>query len=134
MVMLARWWGWKLLIKDDAEVLAMWRVAITAEPHKHKADTDNVSIIPEHGNSKAYTLARLARERPDLLEAEAKERQRAAQNNDAGRAVKEKIPEQAKGQARDHAAKLVRVSEDKKPPLGGRGVSLRTFTFGAPFQ
>ena len=41
---------------------------------------------------------------------EAKKRQLATQNNDAGRAVQENLPEQAKGQARDQAANLVGVS------------------------
>jgi hypothetical protein len=32
------------------------------------ADGDNVTIKPERGNSRAYTLDRLRRERPDLFE------------------------------------------------------------------
>lgn len=45
-----------------------------------------------------------------LFEVEAKERQLAAQNNDAGRAVRANLPELVKGRARDHAAELVNVS------------------------
>ena len=40
----------------------------------------------------------------------AKQRQLAAQNNHVGRAVKERIPEQANGQARDEAAKQAHVN------------------------
>jgi len=64
--------GWppekvEALIEDDAELLTMWRKAMTAPKHLH-ADTDNVSIKPGHGNSLAYTLDRLKRERPDLFD------------------------------------------------------------------
>lgn len=47
-----------------------------------------------------------SQERP-LYEEEARERQLAAQNNDAGRAVREKIPQQENGKARDKAAEAV---------------------------
>lgn len=65
--------GWPLekveaLIKDDPETLTMWRQATTAEKHLHKADGDNVTISPKRGNSVAYTLDRLSRERKDLFE------------------------------------------------------------------
>jgi hypothetical protein len=52
----------------DYDILVMWRRALIA-PHgtnQYTKDTDNVSIQPEHGNSIAYTLDRLERERPDL--------------------------------------------------------------------
>jgi hypothetical protein len=51
------------LLRDDAEILQMWRQATTGAKHVHHADTDNVSIKPGHGNSRAYTLDRLKRER-----------------------------------------------------------------------
>lgn len=62
--------GWppekvEALLKDEPEVLALWRKATTG---KQGAHTDNVSMKPEHGNSRAYTLARLKRERPDLFD------------------------------------------------------------------
>jgi hypothetical protein len=50
---------------DLAELLQMWRKATTGAKHV-RADPDNVSIKPEHGNTRAYTLDRLKRERPDL--------------------------------------------------------------------
>lgn len=45
-----------------------------------------------------------------LFETEAAERRRATQNNDSASAVKANLPEQAKGQARDMAARSVNVS------------------------
>lgn len=61
--------GWppekiEALIKDDPEILSMWRKAITPPKHKHH-DSDNVTIT-DRGNSRSYTLVRLERERPDL--------------------------------------------------------------------
>jgi predicted RNA-binding Zn-ribbon protein involved in translation (DUF1610 family) len=55
------------LIENDAEVLAMWRAATTAPVGKPSHNNDNVSIKPRHGNSLAYTLDRLERQRPDLF-------------------------------------------------------------------
>jgi hypothetical protein len=69
--------GWPLdkveaLIKDDPELLTMWRRAITGQHggdrKSVKIKTDNISLDPKHGTSRAYTLARLERERPDLYE------------------------------------------------------------------
>jgi hypothetical protein len=54
-------------IQDDAETLTLWREATTAKPHVHVGDGDNVTIKPERGNARAYTLARLKRERSDLF-------------------------------------------------------------------
>jgi hypothetical protein len=52
---------------NDPEALALFREHTTGEKHVHRNDdTDNVSI--KHGNSKAYTLERLKRDRPDLFE------------------------------------------------------------------
>jgi hypothetical protein len=64
------------LIKDDPKtaqgrppkIAAMFREATTA-PKGTNQHTDNVSTLkPEHGTSRAYTLARLKRERPDLFD------------------------------------------------------------------
>jgi hypothetical protein len=69
--------GWPLdkverLIKDDPEVLAMWRDALTAPVGVHRKDSDdsdNVTIRNDgRGNSKAYTASRLMHERPDLFD------------------------------------------------------------------
>lgn len=50
-----------------------------------------------------------ARLKPYLAE-EAKKRQTAAQNNNAGKAVGANLPEQVKGRARDRTAEAVNVS------------------------
>jgi hypothetical protein len=71
--------GWKpelvegLLLKaGDDDVLVMWREMMTPQ---HGGDrrsedapikTDNVSLEPKHGTSRAYTLTRLKHDRPDL--------------------------------------------------------------------
>jgi hypothetical protein len=67
--------GWEpakveALLGNDAEVLTMWREATTGKRGRPaKADnSDNVTIKPERGNSRAYTLDRLKRERPDLFD------------------------------------------------------------------
>jgi len=66
--------GWppekvEALLKDEPEVLALWRKATTGKRHVHKADdNNNVIIKPRQGNSRAYTLDRLKRERPDLFD------------------------------------------------------------------
>jgi hypothetical protein len=66
------------LLRFDPEVLALWRRETTA-PLGTNQHTDNVSTLkPEHGNSLAYTLDRLKRERPDLFE-------RVVQTADSGR-------------------------------------------------
>ena len=55
------------VIKDNAEVLAMWREEMKGEPGRPKTG-DNVTPIerPDKGNSKAYTLSRLKRENAEL--------------------------------------------------------------------
>jgi len=45
------------------------------------------------------------------LEEEARKRKIAAQNNNTGRAVKEKIPEQDAGESRQQAGHLLNVNE-----------------------
>lgn len=56
------------VIKDNAEVLAMWREEMKGEPGRPKTG-DNVTPIerPDKGNSKAYTLSRLKRENAELF-------------------------------------------------------------------
>jgi hypothetical protein len=61
------------LIKDEPEILALWREATTGAKHLHnkKGDAYIVSINDRpvrHGNARSYTLGRLKRERPDLFE------------------------------------------------------------------
>jgi hypothetical protein len=71
--------GWPLekveaLIKDEPEILALWREATTGakgRPEKPKENAYNISNNHQpvrHGTSRAYTLDRLKRERPDLFE------------------------------------------------------------------
>lgn len=70
--------GWRpenveALLKDDAEVLTMWREATVG---KHGGDrkskdvikSDNITLDPKRGTSRAYTLDRLKRERDDLYQ------------------------------------------------------------------
>ncbi len=58
------------VIRDDAEVLAMWREAMKPAPgrNQHSSD-DNVNDAPTpKGNSRAYTVARLQKQNPGLFE------------------------------------------------------------------
>ena len=52
------------VIRDDAEVLAMWREAMKAQGKRNLPD--NVKEVTA-GNSRAYTVSRLQREAPDLF-------------------------------------------------------------------
>lgn len=55
------------LCRDDAEAITLLRQATTNPKHVHTPDANNISINePKHGTSRAYTLDRLTRERPDL--------------------------------------------------------------------
>jgi hypothetical protein len=56
------------LLKDDPEAVRLWRKATVGEKHVHHDDNNNVIIKAQQGNSLAYTLDRLQRERPDLFE------------------------------------------------------------------
>lgn len=64
----------KRLIHDDAETLAAFEAAIVdghggdRKSEKAKIKGDNVTLDSERGNGKAYTLRRLAKDRPDLFE------------------------------------------------------------------
>lgn len=65
--------GWEpdkveALIKDQPEVLAMWREAVTPEAHR-PAGSNDIVITSQQGNSKSYTLDRLKREAPALFAA-----------------------------------------------------------------
>jgi hypothetical protein len=53
------------LVADEAEALTLFREATASPKHVH-ADADNVSIKPNAGNARSYTLAGLKRERADL--------------------------------------------------------------------
>ena len=52
------------LIRDDAEVLAMWREAMKAQGKRNLPD--NVKGVTA-GNSRSYTVSRLQREAPELF-------------------------------------------------------------------
>jgi hypothetical protein len=58
----------KKLLRDEPATLAEFESAIIGKKHVHRPDTDNISIKPEHGTSKAYTLRRLKRESPELYQ------------------------------------------------------------------
>ena len=58
------------IIKDNAEVLEMWRGEMVGEPGRNaKTDYNIIPLNTPQGTSKAYTVSRLKRERPDLFEA-----------------------------------------------------------------
>jgi hypothetical protein len=63
------------LIKDEPEVLAMFRDAMKGKagrPKKHEKESpNNIKVLneePQAGTSRAYTVSRLQRERPDLFQ------------------------------------------------------------------
>lgn|SRR5262245_51632666 len=61
--------GWtphkvEALLGNDAEILQMWREATTGKPGAH----NNNIIRSKQGTSRAYTLDRLKRHRPDLFD------------------------------------------------------------------
>jgi hypothetical protein len=56
------------LIKDDTEILALFRKATTrGKGQPKKSNGDIITIKPERGTSRAYLLERLQRERRDLF-------------------------------------------------------------------
>ena len=61
------------LIRDDVEVLAMWRDAMVERPGKRsKVNLDNADNVSnkekvQAGNSRSYTVSRLQREAPELF-------------------------------------------------------------------
>ena len=67
-------WELKAVIQDDAETLALFREAMVEGPGQPKTTeaksiNDNViNTLSSQGNSKAYTVSRLKRDRPDLFE------------------------------------------------------------------
>ena len=74
-----------------------------------RAKVDDSQLLEVGGTpfGRAYVAAKYLK---PAEEAKARERQLATQNNDAGRAVQEKLPEQGGGQARDLAAAQVGLS------------------------
>lgn len=57
------------LLKDDPEAERMWREATTASVGRPSENNTSIrSIKPVHGTTRAYTLDRLQRERPDLFD------------------------------------------------------------------
>ena len=57
------------LIRDDVEVLALWRDAMKGKagrPSKESVDIVN-ELNPSKGNSRSYTVSRLQREAPQLF-------------------------------------------------------------------
>jgi hypothetical protein len=55
------------IIRDDPEVLEMFRSITTGQKHIHKTDGDNITIKPERGTSRPYILSRLKRSNPELF-------------------------------------------------------------------
>jgi hypothetical protein len=56
------------VIRDDAEVLAMWREAIKQKQGQRTDIVDNINEVrTSKGTSRAYTVSRLQREAPDLF-------------------------------------------------------------------
>ena len=56
------------VIRDDAEVLSMWREAMKQKQGQRTDIVDNVNEVnTSKGNSRAYTVSRLQRQRPDLF-------------------------------------------------------------------
>ena len=48
------------MIRHDAEALTLYSELVTAKPHIHKDDSDNVTIINDgRGNAKPYALRKL---------------------------------------------------------------------------
>lgn len=84
----------KVVNKDEIEDPISWAISANAKRR----------------NLTKSQLAMVAKDSLPLYEAEAKERQLATQNNEAGKAVKEKLPELDSGQARDKAAKATGVN------------------------
>ncbi len=59
----------KKLLRDDLAALAAFEIAIVGEKHKRRpaSDGDNITIKPERGTGRAYTLRRLSKDNPDLF-------------------------------------------------------------------
>ena len=56
------------LLRDDVEVLAMWREEMTGEPHRPRKEERHDNIITSsQGTSRSYTVSRLQKQRPDLF-------------------------------------------------------------------
>jgi hypothetical protein len=61
----------QVLIKDDPQVLKMFRREVVAPNHRPLKSTDNISTKTSdgHGTSKSYSLDLLARKAPDMFQA-----------------------------------------------------------------
>jgi hypothetical protein len=55
------------VIRDDAEVLSMWREAMKGKAGRKCGDNVTQLTKTEKGNSRAYTVSRLQREAPELF-------------------------------------------------------------------
>lgn len=55
------------VIRDDAEVLAMWREAMKGKAGRKCGDNVTQLTKTEKGNSRSYTVSRLQREAPELF-------------------------------------------------------------------
>ena len=58
----------EVLLRDDPAILAEWREATTRTNHRPAESTDNVSTLPPKRRTiRAYTLARLKQQKPELF-------------------------------------------------------------------
>ena len=57
----------EVVIRDDAEVLAMWREAMKGKAGRKCGDNVTQLTKTEKGNCRAYTVSRLQREAPELF-------------------------------------------------------------------
>lgn len=57
------------VIKDNAEVLQLFRAAMSKQGERHDLDYNVIQVDTPQGNSKAYTVDRLKREAPELYDA-----------------------------------------------------------------
>jgi hypothetical protein len=55
------------IIRDDHEVLTMWREAMKTHGNRYSLNGDNINL-QEKGTSRSYTDSRLKRQYPDLFE------------------------------------------------------------------
>ena len=56
------------MIKDDAEVLKMFKLALNHQGERSDLGNNVTEVDRVTGNSRAYTLSRLERESPELLQ------------------------------------------------------------------
>ena len=100
--------AWRILL-EQGRVTTKWILCRFV----HLSPVEAERIVIESNRQRTKTPEMKAREFKELRRIEtelAKERMIAAQKNDRGKAAKEKLPEQTKGQARDKAAVAVGMS------------------------